>query len=108
MSVYAVIQTGGKQYRVQPGDVLRVERLPAQDGSTIELGVVRMVSQKGRVTVGRPSVPNTRVMALVEHQGKRDKIVVMKYKNKTRYRVKRGHRQIYTQVRVQDIVPGEE
>ena len=104
MTTYAVVQTGGKQYRVRAGDVLKVERLEAEAGETLALEDVRLVAQDGTVQVGRPTVAGAQVVAEVEAHGKRDKIVVMKFKSKVRYRVKRGHRQWYTQLRIKDIV----
>ena len=106
MTTYAVIQTGGKQYRVQSGDSLKVELLTAEEGATVELDDVRLVSQDGKVSVGTPTVPGARVTAEVEAHGKHKKIVVMKYKRKTRYQVKRGHRQQYTQLKIKEIVAG--
>ena len=103
MTTYAVIQTGGKQYRVHPGDSLKVELLNAEEGSIVELEDVRLVSQPGKLDVGKPIVPGAKVITEGESHGKHDKIVVMKYKRKTRYQVKRGHRQKYTQLRVKDI-----
>ena len=103
MTTYAVIQTGGKQYRVHQGDSLKVELLNVAEGSIVELDDIRLVSQSGRLDVGNPTVSVAKLIAEVESHGKHKKIVVMKYKRKTRYQVKRGHRQQYTQLRVKDI-----
>lgn len=100
---YAVIQTGGKQYRVQEGDTIRVEALDGNDGESIELDDVLMVSNKGKVKLGSPSVKGAKVTAEVVGQGKGKKIVIYKYKPKTRYRRKNGHRQLYTDLRITGI-----
>ena len=100
---YAVIQTGGKQYRVQEGDTIRVEALDGNDGESIEFDDVLMVSNKGKVKLGSPSVKGAKVTAEVVGQGKGKKIVIYKYKPKTRYRRKNGHRQLYTDLRITGI-----
>ena len=100
---YAVIQTGGKQYRVQPGDTIRVESLRGDEGDAVELTDVLMVSQDGNVTLGTPTVAGAKVTAEVVGNGRGKKIVVFKYKAKTRYRKKNGHRQPYTELRVTGI-----
>ncbi len=103
---YAVFKTGGKQYRVKPGDVLDVEKLPVGVDSIAEFGDVLAVSDNGEVTFGSPYVPGAKVLAQVQSHYKDRKIMVFKYKAKTRYRRKRGHRQIYTRVLIQDIQLG--
>lgn len=103
MSIYAIVQTGGKQYRVQPGDTIRVESLPSADGTTVELNEVLMVSKDGDVNLGTPTVEGAKVIAEVMGSGRGKKVVVFKYKAKTRYRRKNGHRQSYTELRVTDI-----
>ena len=104
---YAIIDTGGKQYRVQPGDTVRVELLPAEVGSMVELGRVLAVGVDDQVRVGRPTVEGARVLAEVQEHGRAEKIVVFKYKSKVRYRRKQGHRQSYTQLAVKEIVTEE-
>lgn len=104
MSEYAIVQSGGKQYRVQAGDTFRVESIPGDIGDTIELTDVLMVSQDGDVTLGSPTVEGAKVITEIEANGKHKKIIVFKYKNKTRYRRKNGHRQHYTDLRVTDII----
>jgi large subunit ribosomal protein L21 len=88
---------------VQPGDTIRVESLPRADGSVIELEDVLMVSQDGEVTMGTPTVQGAKVTAEVAGSGRGKKVIVFKYKSKTRYRRKNGHRQSYTELRVTDI-----
>jgi large subunit ribosomal protein L21 len=100
---YAIVQTGGKQYRVQPGDTVRVESLSGDEGDTVELDDVLLVSRDGDVTVGSPTVPGARVTTEVVGQGKGKKVIVFKYKAKTRYRRKNGHRQHYTELKVVGI-----
>jgi len=101
--MYAVIETGGKQYRVQEGDSLRVELLDAEVGSSVELDKVLMVSNGAEVKIGQPYVADAKVTLKVEEHGKGKKIVVFKFKAKKGYRKKQGHRQPYTKVTVEKI-----
>ena len=102
--MYAIVNTGGKQYRVQPGDTVRVEYLPGDRGDLIEFDDVRLLSDDdGDVTVGAPTVEGAKVTAEVVQQGRAKKVIVFKYKAKTRYRRKNGHRQNFTELRVTDI-----
>lgn len=103
---YAVFKTGGKQYRVKPGDVLDVEKLQVGVDSIAEFGDVLAVSDNGEVTFGAPYVPGAKVLAQVQSHYKDRKVIVFKYKAKTRYRRKRSHRQTYTRVLIQDIQLG--
>ncbi len=105
---YAIVKTGGKQYRVSPGDVLDVELLEAEEGSTTALDHVLAVSRDGQMRFGAPTVEGARVIAEVQSHYKDRKIIVYKYKAKTRYRRKKGHRQNYTRIRIQDIDTGYE
>jgi large subunit ribosomal protein L21 len=104
--MYAVIETGGKQYRVELGSEIAVERLDVEAGQTFDLERVLLVTDGDITAVGRPLVEGARVSASVVRQDRADKIVVFKYKPKTRRRVKRGHRQEQTVLRVSDIVLG--
>lgn len=107
MNTYAIIETGGKQYRVKPGDVIDVERLnDSEPGSTINLERVLMVSRDGEVMVGNPTVAGARVVAKVETEGKGPKVIIFKYKPKVRYRRKNGHRQYFSRIAIQDIEVG--
>ncbi len=101
---YAVFKTGGKQYRVQPGDTLDVELLPHEVDSLAEFEQVLAVSKDGELTVGAPNVEGAKVVAQVKSHYKDKKLMVFKYKAKTRYRRKRGHRQSYTRLEIQDIL----
>lgn len=100
---YAIVETGGKQYRVQPGDVVRIEKLQANEGDSIVLDKVLAISQDGKLTVGAPYVEGAKVTASVKAQGKAPKIIVFKYHNKTNYRRKTGHRQPFTAVTIEKI-----
>ena len=100
---YAVFKTGGKQYRVQPGDTLDVELLPNAVDSIAEFSEVLALSDGGVVTIGAPLVEGAKVTAQVVSHYKDRKLMVFKYKAKNRYRRKRGHRQTYTRLRIRDI-----
>jgi large subunit ribosomal protein L21 len=102
--VYAVVETGGRQYKVSRGQVIDVEKLEATPGETIELGNVLLVQDDEKVAVGQPIVAGAKVMAKVLGDEKGDKVIIFKYKNKTRYRRKTGHRQTYTRLEIEDIV----
>jgi large subunit ribosomal protein L21 len=101
--MYAVIETGGKQYKVQPGEEVQVERLPAAVGETIALDRVLLVGDGDSVEIGRPTVAGARVLAEVVAQEKGPKIIVFRYKRKVRYRRKTGHRQLLTRLRIKEI-----
>ncbi len=101
--MYAVIETGGKQYKVQEGDVLNVEKLSADEGETVEVEKVLAVVKDGEMVVGRPLVEGAKaVLKVLEHK-KDKKIIIFKYKAKKKYRKTQGHRQPYTQVVVEKI-----
>ena len=100
---YAIVATGGKQYRVRPGDAIDVERIDESEGDVIVLGDVLLTCIGGRVTTGTPYVAGAQVTAKVESHGRGKKKTVFKYKNKIRYRRKRGHRQQFTRLLVNDI-----
>ena len=104
--MYAVLTTGGKQYRVSEGDVLFVEKLNAEVDSTVELTEVLAVSKDGELKVGAPVVEGAKVVAKVLAQGKAKKVVVFKYKRKKDYRRKNGHRQPKTELKIIDIKIG--
>lgn len=101
--MYAVIKTGGKQYRVQEGDILRVEKLKAEEGQTFEFDEVLAISKDNDLTVGTPYVEGAKVEAKVLGQGKDKKIIVFKYKAKKNYRKKQGHRQPFTEIQITKI-----
>ena len=105
--MYAVVRTGGKQYRVESGAVFEVERLTAEVGSSVELVDVLMIEDGGSLTVGSPAVAGAKVVAEVVEQGRGAKVIVFKYKAKVRYSRRNGHRQAYTRLRVKEILTGE-
>lgn len=106
--MYAVVMTGGKQYRVSAGDKIRVEKLNAEAGSTVSLDKVLVVGGEGETMVGAPYVAGACVEAEVVENGKADKVIIFKYKAKKDYRKKQGHRQPYTELKINGIsVNGE-
>jgi large subunit ribosomal protein L21 len=102
--MYALIETGGKQYKVQVGETLDVELLDANVGEAVELDRVLMVADGENVRVGRPMVDDAVVKATIVEHGRGRKVIVFKYRAKQRYRVKNGHRQGYTRLRIDEIV----
>ena len=107
--MFAVVKTGGKQYRVEEGRSLKVDRLAGEPGDSVELGEILMIGEGSEVTVGAPLVAGARVIGTIAEQGRAPKIVVFRYKNKTRSRKKTGHRQPYTRLIISDVlVPGAE
>ena len=102
--MYAVSKTGGKQYRVSPGDTVDVERLPYEVGEQIELDEVLLVVNGSGAQIGQPQVDGAKVKATVTRQAKGRKVIVFKFRPRNRYRRKRGHRQYYTRLRIDEIV----
>lgn len=100
--MYAVIETGGKQLTVREGDVVMVERLDAKPGDLVTLDRVLLIGE-GESRVGAPTVDGASVQARVVRQGRARKIIVMKFKSKSHYRRKTGHRQAFTEVRIEKI-----
>ncbi len=103
--MYAIIETGGKQYRVSQGDTLLVEKLPFDEGAEVVFDRVLLVEGEDpeEIRVGQPTVENATVIARVQKNGRGKKIVVFKYKSKKNYRRKQGHRQPYTQIKIEKI-----
>ena len=104
--MYAVIATGGKQYRVREGDSLRVERIDAEEGAEIEIDRVLLVGDGERVAVGRPFVESGRVAATVKGHGRHRKIKVVKFKRRKNYLRQHGHRQNFTELEIKSITAG--
>ena len=103
--MFAVIKTGGKQYIVQQGTILKVERLPGQKGDKIDFNEVLLVGDDGEeAKIGTPNVSGAKVSAVIEDQARHEKITVIKYKRKIRYKRKLGHRQFFTKVKIEKIV----
>lgn len=100
--MYAIIQTGGKQYKVQPGDEILIEKLAAEEGKEVSFDVL-LVSDDNGVQVGKPLVEGVSAKAKVLEHGKGKKVVVFKYKPKKDYRKKQGHRQPFTRVEILSI-----
>jgi large subunit ribosomal protein L21 len=101
--MFAVVETGGKQYKVSPGQTVEVEKLPAEPGDTVELGRVLLISTDDQTLVGAPLVDDAKVVARVAPVRRGPKIIVFRYKSKARYRRKTGHRQDYSVLTIQDI-----
>lgn len=101
--MYAVIESGGKQYRVTPGDVIQVEKLDAPEGQTIDFDQVLMVSDEQGVRIGSPVLPGATVTAKVKGHGRGDKIQVFKMRRRKHYRKTMGHRQYYTELEITGI-----
>lgn len=102
--MYAVVETGGKQYKVSAGETVDVEKLPFEVGEKIELDRVLLVADGDEVRVGQPTVEGARILATVTDHVKGPKIIVFKYKPKERYRRKKGHRQAYSRLMIDEIV----
>ena len=101
--MYAVIRTGGKQHRVEPGRSVRVERLAGAVGDRVELGEVLLIGGEGDARVGRPLVDGARAVGTITAQGLSEKVTVFKMKRRKGYRRKQGHRQTFTEIRVERI-----
>ncbi|MEL6363421.1 MAG: 50S ribosomal protein L21 [Pseudomonadota bacterium] len=104
--MYAVVKTGGKQYRVAADDVIDVERLEGEAGDTVSLETVLMVGEGETVTIGAPTVEGATVSAEIVEQGRGEKIIVFKKRRRQNYRRKKGHRQLLTTLKIKDIVAG--
>ncbi len=101
--MYAVFKTGGKQYRASTGDVIKVEKIDAEKGATVELDQVLMVGEGEDVKIGTPFIKGGKVTATVVDQGRRAKIKVIKFKRRKNYRRQMGHRQYFTQIEITAI-----
>ena len=104
--IYAVIEIGGKQYKVAPKQTIEVERLGVPEGETVELDRVLFIGGDGDTLVGNPIIKGAKVMATCLGEAKGEKVIVFKYKAKVRYRRKKGHRQTYTKILVNEIIKG--
>ncbi len=102
--MYAVLETGGKQYKVSKDDEIFVEKLEANEGDTVTFDKVLLISDDGKLSMGKPFLENAKVEAEVLENGKARKIIVFKYKAKKNYRKKQGHRQPYTKVKISSII----
>ena len=104
--MYAVIKTGGKQYRVAPGQTVKIEKLDADEGAAVEFDQVLMVADGDSVTVGDPIINGGKVTATVQAQARHKKIEIIKFKRRKNYYRHHGHRQHYTAVKINDISAG--
>ncbi|MGH9407443.1 MAG: 50S ribosomal protein L21 [Terriglobia bacterium] len=101
--MYAIFKTGGKQYRVSPGDVIRVEVLPGAEGSTVEFNHVLAV-RGASLKAGAPLVPDAKVTGVILKNSRAKKVLVLKYKRKKQYRRTRGHRQEFSEILIRDVI----
>jgi len=101
--MYAVIKTGGKQYRVAKGDKLKVEKLPVEAGSSLDIDDILMIGDGDKVTIGAPRVDGGKVTATVVSHGRHDKIEIVKFKRRKHHQKRTGHRQDYTEIEITDI-----
>lgn len=102
--IYAIVETGGKQYRVAPGQTLEIEKLDVESGKAVELDRVLLIADGEKVTVGTPIIKGAKVTATSQGDGKAKKVVAFYFKNKTRHHKKIGHRQPFTRLVVNEIV----
>lgn len=105
--IYAIIESGGKQYKVASGQTIDVERLDVAEGDIVELNKVLLLADGDKVTVGTPTIDGAKVVATSQGEAKRKKIIVFKFKSKVRYHRKTGHRQPYTRLAIDKIVTAE-
>jgi large subunit ribosomal protein L21 len=98
--MFAVVKTGGKQYLVQPGDKIKVEKLEAEEGKEVTLSEVLMTQENDNITIGTPMIKDAKIIAKVIKHGKGDKLIIFKYKPKKRYKRKIGHRQPFTEIEI--------
>ena len=101
--MYAVIATGGKQYKVREGEILRIEKIPGEIGADVSFDKILMFSDGENVKIGQPVLEDVAVNGRIVSQGKAKKIIVFKYKRRKRYRRKQGHRQQFTAVQIDNI-----
>ena len=101
--MYAVIKTGGKQYKVRSGDTVRVEKLAGNVGDAVTLSDVLLVAKEGDIKIGQPTVAGAQVTGKIVDQARADKIMVFKKKRRKGYSKKQGHRQSYTALKIEDI-----
>jgi len=101
--MYAVFKTGGKQYKASTGDIVRVEKLPAENGSSIELDEVLMVADGDDIRVGAPNIEGGKIIAEVVSHGRADKIRIIKFRRRKHHMKQMGHRQHYTEIKITGI-----
>ena len=104
---YAIVESGGKQYKVAAGDKVKFDYLGIEIGKEVELSPVLLIANEKDTIIGTPAIENASIKATCVGEGKGKKIIVFKYKPKTRYRVKKGHRQLFTQLEIKEIIGPE-
>jgi large subunit ribosomal protein L21 len=102
--MFAVVKTGGKQYKVKEGDIIKVEKLVGEEGDLVELEEVLLIGDAPETTIGQPLVPNAKVVCNIINQGKSKKVVIFKAKRRKGYQKKQGHRQVYTSLKINQII----
>jgi len=100
----AIIKTGGKQYLVKPGDKIKIEKIDKKEGSEITFNEVLLLEKGKKMDIGCPLIKGAKVTGKITHRGKGKKVIIFKYKPKTRYKVKKGHRQPFTEIEIKTIV----
>jgi len=105
-NIYAIIEVGGKQYKVAPNQTIEVERLDIPEGDRVELDKVLFIGEDKNALVGNPTIKGAKVVATSLGEAKGEKVIIFRYKAKVRYRSKRGHRQTYTKILVNQIIKG--
>ena len=101
--MYAIMETGGKQYKVAPGDIIRVEKLPGNKDDEVLFDKVLLISDKEKIELGHPFIKDAKIRGKILNQGRSEKIVVFKFRRRKRYHKKRGHRQYLTTVKIENI-----
>ena len=102
--MFAVVRTGGKQYKVKEGDIIKIEKLDGEEGDSVELEEVLLIGDAPETTIGQPLVPNAKVVCSIINQGKSKKVVIFKAKRRKGYQKKQGHRQMYTSLKINQII----
>lgn len=106
--MYAIISTGGKQYRASPGDMLKIEKIEAEKGNEVIFDRVLLATDGREIHIGRPYLENVKVIGRILRHGKGKKMVVFKYKRRKNYKRKKGHRQLFTEVKIEKIDFGQQ
>ncbi|RLB06952.1 MAG: 50S ribosomal protein L21 [Deltaproteobacteria bacterium] len=102
--MYAIVEAGGKQYKVAKGDLIKVEKIEGEVGEKVELDKVLLIKAEDGVKLGKPTLAGAKVVGRIKQQGRGEKIVIFKYKRRKNYRRKQGHRQYYTWIEIEDII----
>lgn len=102
--MFAVVRTGGKQYKVKEGDIIKIEKLVGEEGDSIALEEVLLIGDASETIIGQPLVPNAKVVCSIINQGKSKKVVIFKAKRRKGYQKKQGHRQMYTSLKINQII----